>query len=48
MISREKYIGPRLGGEPSNEAEHFIKCPKCDAWVDMRDLAQVMDPQSGR
>ena len=27
MIPREKYIGPRLGGEPSNEAEHFIKCP---------------------
>ena len=24
-----------------SEAEHFIRCPQCGAWFDMRDLGQV-------
>lgn len=42
-IPRGKYIGRRVGGEPADEADHFIQCPECQGWVDMRDLGQVAD-----
>lgn len=35
--------GKRIDGEPSDEAEHFIQCAKCNDWIDMRDLGQVFD-----
>jgi len=35
-------IGERLGGEPQDEREHFIKCPTCGRWLDMRDLGEVL------
>jgi hypothetical protein len=41
-IPRGKYIGRRFGGEPQNVAAHFIKCPICGDWIDMRDLGQVL------
>jgi hypothetical protein len=25
------------------EADHFMKCPGCGAWFDMRDLGAVLD-----
>jgi hypothetical protein len=25
-----------------SEADHFVKCPGCGEWFDMRDLAQVL------
>jgi len=25
-----------------SEADHFMKCPGCGEWFDMRELAQVM------
>jgi hypothetical protein len=25
------------------EADHFMKCPACDQWFDMRDLGQVLE-----
>jgi hypothetical protein len=28
-IPRSKYLGRRLGTEPKDEAEHFIKCGAC-------------------
>ena len=36
-------IGERRGGEPQDEREHFIKCPVCGRWIDMRDLGEVLD-----
>jgi hypothetical protein len=33
-----KIVGKRRGGEPQDEREHFIKCPACGRWIDMRDL----------
>ena len=43
MIARAKYIGKRLGVPPASEAEHFIRCPACNGWIDCRDLAQVFE-----
>ena len=28
---------------PKCDAEHFIRCPACDGWIDCRDLGQVFD-----
>lgn len=42
-IPRGKFIGERVGGLPAHEAEHFIKCPACGGWIDMRDLGSVFD-----
>jgi len=42
-LPRGKYLGRRIGATPANETEHFIECPTCDGWIDMRDLAQVLD-----
>jgi hypothetical protein len=30
-------------GVSENEADHFMKCPACSQWFDMRDLAQVVE-----
>lgn len=40
---RGKYIGERVGEPPADEREHFIQCPTCGGWIDMRDLGQVFD-----
>lgn len=42
-IRRGEHIGERFGGEPASEAEHFMQCPACGGYVDMRDLGQVME-----
>jgi hypothetical protein len=39
MFPRGTYLRKRLGGPPEDEAEHFIRCPACDGWIDCRDLA---------
>ena len=31
------------GWVPESEADHFVQCPGCGAWVDMRDLGMVLD-----
>lgn len=41
-IPRGRYIGRRVGGDPADEAEHFVRCG-CGGWVDRRDLGQVLD-----
>jgi hypothetical protein len=38
MIPRHTYFGKPLGAQPTNEAEHFIRCPTCGGWIDCRDL----------
>jgi len=43
VIPRGKYIGKRLGDRPADEAEHFIRCPECDGWIDFRDLGHVFE-----
>jgi len=43
MKSPKPIIGERLGGEPQDEREHFIKCPACGRWLDMRDVGEVLD-----
>ena len=41
-IPRGKYIGEAVD-PPKDEAEHFIKCEACGAWIDCRDLGMVFD-----
>lgn len=43
VLRRGEIIGQRVGGELKSEAEHYIKCPTCGTYVDMRDLAQVLE-----
>ena len=43
VIPRGRCIGVPVGGEPADESDHFYVCFKCGAWVDMRDLATVLD-----
>jgi hypothetical protein len=31
----------RLGGEPENEADHFIECAECGHMIDCRELSEV-------
>jgi hypothetical protein len=42
-IQRGQYLGRRLGDTPDDEAEHFVRCPACDGWIDCRDLGQVFE-----
>jgi hypothetical protein len=42
-LLRGDIIGKRIGGEPKNEAEHYMQCPVCGGYFDMRDLAQVLE-----
>ena len=38
---RGKYLGHDADGIAQTEADHFMRCPGCDKWFDMRDLGQV-------
>jgi hypothetical protein len=38
MIAR----GVDADGIAETEADHFMKCPGCGEWFDMRDLGQVL------
>lgn len=42
-IPKGVYIGERLDSEPVDESEHWMKCPACGGWLDMRDLGQVFE-----
>jgi hypothetical protein len=39
LIGRQNW--KRVGGDPENEADHFIKCPACGQMIDRRDLGEV-------
>lgn len=41
-LPRGRWIGRRVGGEPADEREHFVRCPACGGWVDCRDFGWVM------
>jgi len=43
MKSPKPIIGKPRGGEPQHEREHFVQCPAYGRWIDMRDLAAVLD-----
>jgi hypothetical protein len=43
VIPRGQYIGKPLGDLPNDKAEHFIRCPACNGWIDCRDLGQVFE-----
>ena len=34
--------GKDADGVAKTEADHFMKCPGCGKWFDMRDLSQVL------
>jgi hypothetical protein len=40
---RGTYIGRLVGQAPKDEAEHFIRCPACNDWIDCRDLGHVLE-----
>jgi hypothetical protein len=40
---RVALVGACIGAELADEAEHFMRCPACGGWIDMRDLAQVLE-----
>lgn len=45
MIDRERLNAlksQRVGGEPEDEAEHFIQCSTCGQAIDLRKLGDVM------
>lgn len=35
------HRGRRVGGEPGDESEHFMRCGSCGQAFDMRSLVQV-------
>jgi hypothetical protein len=35
--------GIDAGGIAETEADHFMKCPGCGEWFDMRDLDEVIE-----
>ena len=37
----DRVLARRVGGEPDNEAEHFMNCRACGQAFDMHDLEQV-------
>jgi len=41
-LRRGEIIGERVD-KPATEAEHFMRCPTCGGYFDMRDLAQVFE-----
>jgi hypothetical protein len=38
-----RYNGVDADGVAQTEADHFMKCPGCGQWFDMRDLGQVLE-----
>jgi hypothetical protein len=42
-LRRGEVIGQRVDKPVTDEAEHFIRCPDCGGWIDMRDLCQVFE-----
>lgn len=37
-----KVTGYRVGPQPKDETEHFIKCSLCGSMLDMRDLGEIL------
>jgi hypothetical protein len=43
MIDIPRDTGCEAEGIARTEADHFMQCPVCQQWFDMRDLGQVAD-----
>jgi hypothetical protein len=43
LLRRGEILGQRVGGEPVDESEHYVRCPTCNGLIDMRDLARVLE-----
>jgi hypothetical protein len=42
-IPRGEIIGQPNGWVPESEADHFMQCPGCGGWFDMRDLGWALE-----
>jgi hypothetical protein len=42
MTEARNYRGFDPDGVAETEADHFMKCPGCREWFDMRDLNQLL------
>jgi hypothetical protein len=42
QLPRSEVIGRPSGWTPASEQDHFMKCPGCGQWFDVRDLGQVL------
>jgi hypothetical protein len=42
MTETRNYRGFDPDGVAETEADHFMKCPGCGEWFDMRDLDQLL------
>ena len=42
MTDTPNYRGTDPDGIAETEADHFMNCPGCGEWFDMRDLGQVL------
>jgi hypothetical protein len=42
MTETRNYRGFDPDGVAEAEADHFMKCPGCGEWFDMRDLDQLL------
>jgi hypothetical protein len=40
-LPRGTVIGRRIGGQPTDEAEHVFKFEMCGGWFDKRNLSAV-------
>lgn len=48
MIVRETTGLPmvaRVGGEPAQETDHLVRCPRCGGWLDPRDFDAALAHQ---
>src|SRR3954454_4176665 len=43
IFPRGTILGRRVGDQPKDAAEHFMRCPACGGWIDCRDLGQVFE-----
>jgi uncharacterized C2H2 Zn-finger protein len=39
----EIMTGRDVDGVAKHDADHFMKCPGCGQWFDMRDVGQVIE-----
>jgi hypothetical protein len=42
MTDLGKYLGVDADGVAKTKADHFGNCPVCGAYLDMRDLGQIL------
>jgi hypothetical protein len=42
-IRRGTIFGQPKGWVPESEFDHFMQCPACGGWIDMRDLGMVLE-----